>query len=198
LAAPPGIPPGHQLVSLNGMHVLIPPGTPLPPGAIPIGGPPAVQMAPGFQLPPAPQPPPGHPPVMQFVGQPGVGPPPMGPGPGPLRPEDQGDFVPPPGPGGPWGGPPPHGPPPGPYGRGPGRGEGVGGPQRHGWGGRGGRGGPYHVEGHGGGRGGAAPWKGSTRVCKFYNSTRGCSKGDKCDFRHLVPGSDVDVREQGP
>jgi hypothetical protein len=59
-------------------------------------------------------------------------------------------------------------------------------------------GGPYERGGPGGpARSGPAPWT-NGRLCKFFNTNRGCSKGDVCDFKHVVPGSDLDVREQGP
>lgn len=187
LAPPAGIPAGHQLVSLNGMQVLIPPGTPIPAGAVLLGAPAgAMQLPHGFQLPPlAPQQQQQPPPVTIYGGQqPGP------PGPMHNRPEeDYRDYGPP---GGQWGG----GPPPGPlYGRGvhP-EGPPGGGPMRHGRGGGMARGGPYERDP---GRTGPAPWT-NGRLCKFFNSTRGCSKGDVCDFKHVVPGSDLDVREQGP
>lgn len=180
---PPGIgpagaaPAGGQLVTLaSGVQVV------LPPGVTPLAGQGPMQLPPGYVLPGG-----------QAQQPPGVVI--MGGGPQGAAHSDEGygaasEFG---GPGGPppWGGGPDRG---GPYGRGRGGPDhhdraGGGGPVRRG-GGRGG-GGPYG-RGGGGGRGGG--WQ-ANRLCKFFGTARGCAKGDTCDFKHCLPGADVDVRE---
>jgi hypothetical protein len=39
-------------------------------------------------------------------------------------------------------------------------------------------------------------WRRTQRVCKFFPQPRGCTKGNKCYFRHVPPGEELDVRDE--